>query len=147
MRLALNLYPPYWATGIYVDRIGADWRELDVSMRLRFYNRNYFGFHFGGSLYAMIDPHFVLLLARVLGPRYRVIDQAARITFLRPGKGTVKASFRIDDELLELIERKTADGDSYRPELGVDIFDEQGETVARAHKLRYIKRRREERAL
>ena len=141
MRWLLNLYPPYWATGIRVDRIATDWRELDVSMGLHFYNRNYFGSHFGGSLYSMIDPHYVLLLAQVLGPGYRVVDQSARITFIRPGRGRVRAGFRIDDELLDRIDEQTREGAVYRPELTVDVLDEQNRRVARAEKVIYIKRR------
>ncbi|TYO95823.1 hypothetical protein EDC39_11630 [Geothermobacter ehrlichii] len=70
LRLGLNLYGPCLGAGVKVERVSADWLELDVRMRLRWYNRNAMGVHFGGSLYAMVDPHFVLVLMQKLGREY-----------------------------------------------------------------------------
>src|SRR5690242_3493320 len=58
----LNLYPPFLGAGIHVRRISEDFRTIDVEMPLRFWNRNYVGTHFGGSLYAMCDPFFMVML-------------------------------------------------------------------------------------
>jgi len=69
LKLGLNLYPPYLGTGIHVAEIAPDLRSLRVVMHLRFYNRNYVGTHFGGSLYAMCDPFFMLMVINNLGPR------------------------------------------------------------------------------
>lgn len=63
----INLYPPYLGAGIRIARISNDYRDLLVRMKLRFYNRNYVETHFGGSLYAMIDPFYMLMLMQVLG--------------------------------------------------------------------------------
>ena len=79
LKLVLNIYPPYLGAGIRVEYISEDWKELRVSMRLRWYNRNAVGTHFGGSLYAMIDPHLMLLLMRLLGKDYLVWDKMASI--------------------------------------------------------------------
>ena len=66
LRRLLKIYPPYLGAGIRVDYISEDWRELQVSMKLRWYNRNAVGTHFGGSLYAMVDPHLMLMLLQIL---------------------------------------------------------------------------------
>lgn len=139
LRLGLNLYPPYLGAGIRVQRISADCREARVKMALRWYNRNFVGTQFGGSLYSMIDPFYMLLLMPLLGDDYIVWDKAASIDFVSPGKGPVFADFRIDDALLAEILDKTAGGDKYLPELHVEIRDGEGTLVATAHKTLYVR--------
>ena len=63
----LNLYPLYWSTGIVVKKISPDFREIIVQMKMTWYNRNYVNTHFGGSLYSMTDPFFMLMLMQILG--------------------------------------------------------------------------------
>jgi hypothetical protein len=58
LRRGINLYPPYLGAGVRITRISDDFRDVEVEMPLRFYNRNYFGTHFGGSLYSMCDPFY-----------------------------------------------------------------------------------------
>ncbi len=137
----LNLYPPYLGTGIRVVRIAPDYREIDVEMKLRFYNRNYVRTHFGGSLYAMVDPFYMLMLIQILGREYAVWDKAAAIEFVSPGRGTVRASFRVDDAMIRDIEDRTANGDKYEPVYSVDITDENGGVAARVRKTIYIRRK------
>ena len=72
----LNLYPPYWGTGIFVKKISPDFREIIVQMKMTWYNRNYVNTHFGGSLYSMTDPFFMLMLMQILGKEYIVWDKA-----------------------------------------------------------------------
>lgn len=110
-------------------------------MALRFYNRNYFGTHFGGSLYAMVDPVYVLLLAQRLGRGYSVWDQAATIEFLRPGRGVVRASFELGDDRLAEVRQATAAGEKYRPVWPVDVVDGEQRVVARIQKTLFIQRR------
>ncbi|RMD74179.1 MAG: DUF4442 domain-containing protein, partial [Bacteroidetes bacterium] len=97
LKWGLNLYPPFLGAGIRVRTISADYRRAVVEMPLRWYNRNYVGTHFGGSLYSMTDPLYMLMLMNVLGPDYIVWDQAATIVFRRPGRSTVRAEFELTD--------------------------------------------------
>ena len=141
--LLLSWYPPYWGTGIKV-RVAPDFSAAEVRMTLRFYNRNYFGTHFGGSLYAMVDPIYVLLLSNRLGRGYSVWDQSSAIDFVKPGRGTVTARFELGDERLAAVREATAGGESYRPVWPVEIVDEAGEVVARIEKTIYVRQRRPE---
>ena len=141
VRRFLNLYPPYLMTGIRIAEIAPDWRRIEVAMDLHWYNRNYFGTHFGGSLYAMTDPFFVLMLNNILGGDYFVTDQGAVVEFLRPGKGRVTAVFFIDDRRMEEVLAGTADGGKYIPEWPVEITDETGEVVARVSKRLYVRKK------
>ena len=137
----LNLYPPYWGTGIIVKKISPDFREIVVQMKMKWYNRNYVNTHFGGSLYSMTDPFFMLMLIKILGKEYVVWDKAAHIDFIKPGLGTVTAKFVISDEQIKDIIAKTADGQKYLPEFTVDIKSRKGNKVARVIKTLYIRKK------
>lgn len=137
----INAYPPYVGAGIEVTHVAEDGGEIRVRMPLTEENANLVGTHFGGSLYAMVDPHLMILLTRRLGPDYVVWDQAASIDFLRPGRGTVHATIRVTEAEVERIREATADGSKARPDWSLDIVDEGGGIVARVHKILYVKRR------
>jgi acyl-coenzyme A thioesterase PaaI-like protein len=142
LRHLMNLWPPFLFAGIRVAHLADDWRSAEVEMRLRWYNRNWVGVHFGGSLFAMTDPFYMLLLIHLLGPDYVVWDKAAAIDFVRPGRGRVRAQFRVDDDLLASIRAATADGSAHRPVLPVDILDEAGEVVARLERTLHVRLKR-----
>ena len=141
LRRAMNLWPPFLGAGIKVTRLSADYREIDVRLDLRLLNRNYVGTQFGGSLYAMTDPFFMLMVMENLGRDYIVWDKAANIEFVSPGKGPVFADFHIDEHLLEEIRQHTAAGDKYLPKLHVEVRDGAGTLVARVQKTLYVRRK------
>jgi acyl-coenzyme A thioesterase PaaI-like protein len=135
----MNLWPPYLGAGIHVRSIAADWSEAVVELRDRWVNRNYVGTHFGGSLFAMTDPFFTLLLLHRLGGRYVVWDQAARIDFLAPGRGTVSARFAVSEARVAGIRSQAAGGAKVLPEFEAEIRDRAGELVASVHKTLYVR--------
>ncbi|WP_447744633.1 DUF4442 domain-containing protein [Pseudomonas nicosulfuronedens] len=139
LRFGLNLYPPYLGAGVRVRHISADFREIRVKMGLSLFNRNYVGTQFGGSLYSMTDPFFMLMLMENLGRDYIVWDKAANIEFVSPGKGPVYADFRIDQPLLDDIREQTADGGKYLPRLHAEVRDGEGTLVARVQKTLYVR--------
>ena len=139
LRWAMNFYPPYLGAGVRIQHIAGDFREIRVKMGLGWYNRNYVGTQFGGSLYSMTDPFFMLMVMENLGSEYIVWDKAASIDFIAPGKGPVYADFRIDEVLLDEIRQHTAGGDKYLPQLHVDVHDGDGTLVARVHKTLYVR--------
>ncbi len=139
LRWAMNLYPPYLGAGIRVLQMAPDLRAIRIRMGLGWYNRNYVGTQFGGSLYSMTDPFFMLMIMENLGRDYIVWDKAAHIDFVAPGKGPVFADFHIDETLLSDIRSHTAQGDKYLPELKVDVRDAAGSLVAVVHKTLYIR--------
>ncbi|RME08411.1 MAG: DUF4442 domain-containing protein [Anaerolineae bacterium] len=141
LRFLMNIWPPFRGAGIRVRHIRPDYREILVEMPLRWYNRNYVGTHFGGSLCAMTDPFYMLMLIHNLGPEYIVWDRAAHIEFVRPGRGTVHARFTLDDEQVEAIRSACQDGQAHYPEFTVDILDEKNKLVARVKKRIYVKKK------
>jgi hypothetical protein len=139
IRRLINIYGPYFGAGVKVTYINKDFRQANVSLALRWYNKNYVGVHFGGSLYSMVDPFYMLLLMNNLGKDYIVWDKSADIEFIKPGTGTVSASFIVTDEMLKEIKLKTAKGEKFLPTYPVIITDEDGDIVARANKTLYIR--------
>ncbi|CAN0601777.1 unnamed protein product, partial [Ectocarpus sp. 12 AP-2014] len=128
--------------GVKVTQLADDFSSATVEMRQHWYNTNYVGTHFGGSLYSMVDPMYMLLLMRKLGDDYIVWDKSASIDFIRPGKGTVTARFELTEERVAAIREATASGEKMLPEWDVDIVDEAGVCVARVHKVLYVRRKK-----
>ena len=141
LRRILNLYPPYLGAGIKVEYISDNWKELHVSMKLKWYNRNAVGTHFGGSLYSMIDPHIMLLLMQLLGKEYIVWDKKAEIEFIKASKKRVRSEIKISDNEIEAIKRNTEKGDKYLAKFDVEIKDDDGSLVARAKKIIYVRKK------
>ena len=137
----ISLLPPYLGAGIKVKHIAPDYREIIVSLKLRCYNRNYVGTHFGGSLAAMTDPFYMLMLIHILGKEYTVWDKTSTIDFMAPGRGTVTAHFTVRDDQIAEIKRKTANGDPYYPEFSVDIVNELDEVIATVEKKLYVRKK------
>lgn len=141
LRLGLNLWPPFLFSGIRVTAISDDYRHAHVELRMRPWNRNYVGTHFGGSLFAMTDPFWMLLTMNVLGSQYWVWDKAAQIEFVKPGRGTVHADFRLDDFVLEQLRTATATGGKTLHWFDTPILDGEGDVVARLRKQLYVRRK------
>jgi len=141
LRRGINLYPPYLGAGVRITRISDDFRDVEVEMPLRFYNRNYFGTHFGGSLYSMCDPFYVLMLANILGKDYIVWDKAASIRFRKPGKGLMKASFHLTEEKIAEIRTAADSQPKVEPQFQIQIKDTEGTVIAEIDKLLYVKKK------
>lgn len=141
-KLAFNLFPPYWGTGITISEISSDFMSVRVNMALRRYNRNLKGSHFGGNLFSMTDPFYMVMLVKVLGSDYIVWDQQSTIAFRKPGTGTVSAHFLLTAARIETIKTQTADGSTYTPVFDIDIVNESEEVVAQVQKQLYIRNRR-----
>jgi acyl-coenzyme A thioesterase PaaI-like protein len=141
LKIGINLWPPFLGAGIRVKHIATDYREIVVSMKLRWYNRNYVGTHFGGSLAAMTDPFYMLMLVQLLGSEYTVWDKTSTIDYLAPGRGTVTARFTLKDDQLAEIKGKTAKGEPHFPEFSVDIVNQSGEIIAKVEKKLYVRKK------
>ena len=143
LRRLLNFYGPYLGAGVRVDYISDDFTEIRVSMKLRWYNRNAVSTHFGGSLYSMVDPHLMLMLMKLLGSGYIVWDKSAAIEFVRPGKGKVSATIRIDQNTVQQIREKVAEKRRYEPEFDIEVLDSHEKLVCRVKKVLYVRKNRQ----
>jgi hypothetical protein len=141
MRRLLNLWPPLLGAGIRVKRLQPDWKEIDVEMNLHFWNANFVGTHYGGSLYSMTDPFYMLMLIENLGRDYIVWDKSANIRFRKPGKGRVVARFRLSDEQIEGIRRDLQTQPKIEPTFLVEVTDESGEVIAEVQKVLHVRKK------
>lgn len=139
MRRAMNFYAPLRGANIHVHHISANFDEVEVHMPLTRRNKNIMGTHFGGSLYAMADPFYMLILMKRLGHRYHVWDQEANIRFVAPGTSLVKGVYQVDDEALNEIQSKAATGEKVLHTFETNITHADGSVVAQVSKVLYIR--------
>ena len=137
----MNVWPPFAGAGIRVVRLDADWRAIDVEMKLRFWNSNYVGTHYGGSLYSMTDPFYMLMLIENLGREYVVWDKAATIRFKKPGVGKMRAVFRLSEEQISGIRVSLKTERKVEPVFVVEVRDEGGGVVAEVEKILHVRRK------
>ncbi|HUO84505.1 MAG TPA: DUF4442 domain-containing protein [Thermoanaerobaculia bacterium] len=138
----INWWPPYFGSGIRVTRLDLHGGVVEVRMKLHWWNRNYVGTHYGGSLYSMCDPFYMLILIERLGRGYVVWDKRASIRFRKPGRGTMRARFEITDDEIAGI-RATADREGKaEPLFTTRILDQDDQVVADVEKLIHVKRER-----
>jgi len=142
VRFALNWWSPFRGAGIRVRHIAPDFRSATVELRPRAFNRSRADAHSGGSLYAMTDPFFALMLQTNLGDDYLVWDKAGSIDYVAPGRGALWARVELAESDLVLIRRMTESGDKHLHLFKVDVKDDDGMVVARVEKLVYVRRRR-----
>ena len=135
----INIYPPYLGMGIRVRSFSEDFSRFEVELRLRWYNRNLFGTHFGGCLYSMCDPFYVFILTMTLGRKFIVWDKSAGIQFIRPAKGTIVGVFEIPPERIEEIREEVLSMGKNTYHFEADLHDEDGKIVASVSKEIYVR--------
>ena len=137
----ISFWPPYLAAGVSVKEINYTVNSVKVQMKQRFYNTNYVGTHFGGSLYSMCDPHFMFILLHHLKQDHIVWDKAANIDFIKPGKGKVWVEFKIELEEIEKIKKLALENFKVEPVFEALIYNEKNEVVAKVTKTLYVRRK------
>lgn len=146
LRRWINFWPPFLGAGIRIVHIAPDMKSVNVEMKLHWWNANYVSTHFGGSLYAMTDPFYMLMLMANLGRDYVVWDKAGSIRYRRPGTGKMRAEFRLTDAELDEIREKLKTLPKYEPVFNIEIKDEQGTVIAEVEKLLHIRRKQPDEA-
>ena len=142
LKLRLNTYAPYIGSGIKIDHISLDQGLCVVSMELTTLNKNIVGTQFGGSLYSMVDPFYMLMLMHQLGSNYVVWDKSSHIDFIAPGNSKVTARMKIPSAEVITIQELVKDGEAVFREYKVDIVDDQQKLIATVTKTLYIRLRK-----
>jgi hypothetical protein len=140
-RWAFNWFPAYRGTGGRITYIARDWREIRVRLPLSLRTRNYVGTIFGGSMYGAVDPIYMVMLIRALGPGYVVWDKAASIRFRRPGRTTLHARFVLDDAELDAIRDALRTAPAVDRVYTVDLVDTDGVVHATVEKTIHVRRK------
>ncbi len=137
----MNFYPPYVGAGIRIRDISPDFMRAEIEMKLRWWNKNLVGTHFGGSLMSMSDPFYMLLLVQNLGREYIVWDKASTIKFRKPGTGKVTCVFEISHEFVDQIKSDVAKSGKKDYVLPLVITNEKGEIICELEKTIYVRRK------
>lgn len=138
-RWRFNWFPAYRGTGARVEYIAPDWREIRIRVPLSWRTRNYVGTIFGGSLYGALDPFYMVMLIRALGPEYTVWDKAATIRFLRPGRDTLRAIFTLPDKQVESIRQEARARGKLDRDFEVSLRDREEVVHATCTKTVYVR--------
>lgn len=146
-RWLINRYSPLRAAGIKVHQVSPNFDRIEVHLPLTRKNRNVMGTQFGGSLYAMADPFYMLMLIRRLGHEYVVWDREAHIQFISPGTSLVKGVYQVDDQTLNEIKSKAAAGEKVLHTFEADLTHADGSVVARVTKVLYIRLKKQHRPI
>ena len=141
MRMLMNFWPPFLGAGIRVKRLTPDWKQVEVEMKLRRWNRNFVGTHYGGSLYSMTDPFYMLMLIENLGRGYVVWDKSASIRFRRPGTGVVFAKFRLSNDQIAEIREALNSQEKVERTFQVEVTDAAGTVIAEVQKLVHVRKK------
>lgn len=141
-RWGFNWFPAYRGTGGRITYIARDWREIRIRVPLSWRTRNYVGSIFGGSMFGAVDPIYMVMLIRTLGPDYLVWDKSASIRFRRPGRTTLHARFLLDQAELDAIHAALADASAIERTYTVDLVDADGVVHATVEKIIHIRRKK-----
>ncbi len=137
----LNIWPPFFFSGISILEISRDFRYARVRLKKTMLTSNYVGTLFGGSLFAMTDPFYMVMVMRNLGKGYIVWDKRSEIEYVSPGKSTVYAEFHLSDDELNEIKREVATSGKYLKWFDVDIKTADGTVVAIVKKQIYVRQK------
>lgn len=140
LRWRFNLFPAYWCTGARITYLADDVREARIELPLSWRTRNYVGTIFGGSMYAAVDPIYMVMLLHNLEDGYRVWDKSARIRFLKPGRDTLYARFVLEDEELVAIRDALEEAPKVDRTYRVELVDADGEPHAEVEKIVHVRR-------
>lgn len=139
LRRILRWWPPFLFGGIRLVSLSDDWRQARVQLKLRWYNKNYVGTQFGGLLFAMTDPFWMILVMECLGRDYLVWDKAGEIEFVSPGRSDVYADFQVQESDLAELRLAAAGGERVLRWFPVDVRAADGTLVARVRKQLYVR--------
>ena len=137
-----NFWPPYWGAGIKIEVINKDFKYARIRLKWRPWTKNIVGTQFGGSIYAMVDPIYMVMLMMLLGRDYIVWDKAANIHFRKPGRSELIAEFSLTDDDINLIKEQLNHSDKYDWEKTAYVKDKSGEVIAEIHKIVHVRNKR-----
>lgn len=140
-RMAMNWWPPLLGAGIKIKTISPDFRYVEAILKLTFYNRNYVGTQFGGSIVSLTDPFYMLMLLKNLGRDYIVWDKMTTVDFKKPGRSDLKAIFELKQDEIDEIKKQANENGKYLVERVINVLNTDGEIVAVVTKTLYVRRK------
>src|SRR5690606_38137322 len=134
LAIGMSLWAPNLFSGIRVRRFSDDWTHATVELHVNVFTRNYVKTAFGGSMSAMTDPYFFMLVMHQLGRDYVVWDTKGEIEFLKPGRGVLTAQFHVPTEKAQELRQRARGGARVLEWFETEITDRSGDVVARVRR-------------
>ena len=141
VRLLLNTWPPLRKQGIQVTNINKSLTRMDVQLKSKWFNQSAAFAIFGGSLYTMTEPFYMLLFLGHIGNDHIVWDKSGLITFTSPARKTINVTFEITPAQIKDIVERCEDGAPILKTFNVDLIDTSGKLVAQVEKVVYIRKK------
>ncbi|MDO5629532.1 MAG: DUF4442 domain-containing protein [Mobilicoccus sp.] len=141
LRRGMNLWPPFRFAGIRVVEIATGFRGATVELKLNPVTRNFVGTQYGGSMFSMTDPFWMILVGQRLGPEYIVWDKRAEIEFVAPGRTDVRATIVVTDDLIEELRAKAEGGAKVLHWVETDVLATDGSLVAKVRRQLYVRQK------
>jgi len=138
----MSLWAPNLFSGIRIRRFSEDWTHATVELHVNLITRNYVKTAFGGSMSAMTDPYFFMLVMHQLGRDYVVWDTRGEIEFVKPGRGVLTAEFHVSPEKVAELRERARGGAKVLEWFETVITDREGDTVARVRREVYIREKK-----
>ncbi|WP_106814389.1 PaaI family thioesterase [Microbacterium timonense] len=142
LAVGMSLWIPNLFSGIRVRRFADDWTSATVELHVNVFTRNYVKTAFGGSMSAMTDPYYFMLVMHQLGRDYVVWDTRGEIEFLKPGRGVLTAQFTVPREKAAELRERARGGAKVLEWFETEITDRSGDVVARVRREVYVREKR-----
>jgi len=142
LAIGMSLWIPNLFSGIRVKGFSTDWTRATVELHVNLLTRNYVKTAFGGSMSAMTDPYFFMLVKHQLGRDYIVWDTRGEIEFVRPGRGVLTAHFSVPRAKAEELRERAREGAKVLEWFETEITDRSGDVVARVRREVYVREKR-----
>ncbi|WP_022892520.1 DUF4442 domain-containing protein [Agromyces subbeticus] len=139
LAIGMSLWIPNLFSGIRVKRFATDWTSATVELRVNVFTRNYVKTAFGGSMSAMTDPYFFMLVMHQIGRDYIVWDTRGEIEFVKPGRGVLTAQFAVSPEKTAELRERARGGAKVLEWFETEITDRDGDVVARVRREVYVR--------
>lgn len=136
-----NFWPPFLFTGIKILKISPDFHHVAVKLKLRAWTANYIGTQYGGSIYSMADPFYMLMLIKTLGPGYKIVDKSAMIYYFKPGKTDLITEFNLTDNDIAAIKKTLETKPKMEWTREIEIKDTAGQIIAKVIKVIHIQKK------
>lgn len=142
LAIGMSLWAPNFFSGIRIQRFSDDWTHATVELHVNRITRNYVKTAFGGSMSAMTDPYFFMLVMHQLGRDYVVWDTRGEIEFLKPGRGVLTAEFDVSPEKVAELRKRAKGGAKVLEWFETVITDRDGAVVAKVRREVYIREKK-----
>jgi acyl-coenzyme A thioesterase PaaI-like protein len=142
LAIGMSLWAPNLFSGIRIRRFSDDWTHAIVELHVNVITRNYVKTAFGGSMSAMTDPYFFMLVMHQLGRDYVVWDTRGEIEFVKPGRGVLTAEFSVPTERVAEIRTRARGGAKVLEWFETVITDQEGDLVARVRREVYVREKK-----